>query len=58
MTSGEPVYLEQRFLRSKLLACTEPTCRRSKPGARNITIGTLYRIADHFGIAASRLLPD
>ena len=27
-------------------------------GRENITIGTLYRIADHFGVAASHLLPD
>ena len=27
-------------------------------GRENITIGTLYRIADHFDISASQLLPD
>ncbi|PZU01080.1 MAG: XRE family transcriptional regulator [Gordonia sp. (in: high G+C Gram-positive bacteria)] len=27
-------------------------------GGENITVGTLYRIADHFDIPASQLLPD
>jgi transcriptional regulator with XRE-family HTH domain len=27
-------------------------------GGENITVGTLYRIADHFGVPASQLLPD
>lgn len=27
-------------------------------GGENITVGTLYRIADHFGVPASQFLPD
>jgi transcriptional regulator with XRE-family HTH domain len=27
-------------------------------GRENITVGTLYRIADHFGVSATSLLPD
>lgn len=27
-------------------------------GRENITIGTLYGLADHFGVSASQLLPD
>lgn len=27
-------------------------------GRENITIGTLYGLADHFGVPASQLLPD
>ncbi|WP_102145618.1 helix-turn-helix transcriptional regulator [Mycobacterium hubeiense] len=27
-------------------------------GRENITVGTLYRLADHFGVPATLLLPD
>ncbi|WP_110471942.1 helix-turn-helix domain-containing protein [Williamsia limnetica] len=27
-------------------------------GRENITIGTLYGLADHFGVSAAQLLPD
>ncbi|HEY9313789.1 helix-turn-helix transcriptional regulator [Williamsia sp.] len=27
-------------------------------GRENITVGTLYGLADHFGVAASQFLPD
>lgn len=31
---------------------------RLEAGRQNVTVGTLYRIADHFGVDAAALLPD
>lgn len=31
---------------------------RLEAGKKNITVGVLYRLADHFGVAAATLLPD
>jgi transcriptional regulator with XRE-family HTH domain len=31
---------------------------RIEAGRENITVGTLYRLADHFNVPASQLLPD
>ncbi|RDB48048.1 helix-turn-helix transcriptional regulator [Tsukamurella conjunctivitidis] len=31
---------------------------RVENGGENITVGALYRLADHYGVPASRILPD
>lgn len=31
---------------------------RLEAGKKNITVGVLYGLADHFGVAAATLLPD
>lgn len=43
---------------AKVIGMQRPDLSAIESGRQNITVSTLYRIADHLGVPASSLLPE
>lgn len=43
---------------AKAIGMQRPDLSKIESGRQNITLSTLYRIADHLGVPASSLLPE
>lgn len=43
---------------AKAIGMQRPDLSTIEAGRQNVTIGTLYRIADHLGVRAASLLPE
>ncbi|MFV8233985.1 helix-turn-helix domain-containing protein [Mycolicibacterium fortuitum] len=43
---------------AKAIGMQRPDLSKIESGRQNVTLSTLYRIADHLGVPASSLLPE